>query len=188
MHGRCFAGAFQHRILQPKNISVTGTVTASGAIKGSKLYSGFNYTNQTAGFGFGTDGLHNGALFYTGTDTSGRIYRDANIMYFVRGISATGGFSMNSVGAVTFNQAVETKALLTATGNIATANVDGAYMQIGPIKILYDATNGAIRVEGNIYATGSNTAFGIGGGAGGGGPYNQTSIGSSGFGGNVFGC
>jgi hypothetical protein len=72
--------------------------------------------------------------------------------------------------------------LLTASGNIATANVDGAYMQIGPIKILYDATNGAIRVEGNIYATGSATAFGIGGGAGGGGLITNV-YGSAGFGG-----
>jgi hypothetical protein len=55
-------------------------------------------------------------------------------------------------------------------------------MQIGPIKILYDATNGAIRVEGNIYATGSNTAFGVGGGAGGGGLITNV-YGSSGFGG-----
>ena len=71
--------------------------------------------------------------------------------------------------------------LLTAS-NFATANADGAYIQVGPIKILYDATYGAIRVEGNIYATGSNTAFGVGGGAGGGGLITNV-YGTSGFGG-----
>ena len=46
---------------------------------------------------------------------------------------------------------------------------DGKYISIGNIKMEYDATNKAIKVDGNLYATGGITAYGASSVAGGGG-------------------
>ena len=48
----------------------------------------------------------------------------------------------------------------------------GKYISIGNIKMEYDATNKAIKVDGNLYATGGITAYGEGSGSSGGGGLN----------------
>lgn len=56
----------------------------------------------------------------------------------------------------------------TKLGVSGDATFEGAITFHG-IKIAYDATNKAIKVDGNLYATGGITAYGAGGGTGGGG-------------------
>ena len=46
---------------------------------------------------------------------------------------------------------------------------DGKYISIGNIKMEYDATNKAIKIDGNLYATGGITAYGAGASTTGGG-------------------
>lgn len=64
-------------------------------------------------------------------------------------------------------------ALLKATGNIETDTGNGAYIQIGEIRLVYDSANTAIKVvksdgttAANFYATGGVTALGAGSGGG----------------------
>lgn len=64
-------------------------------------------------------------------------------------------------------------------GSITIANTDGAYVQIGDVRLVYDKANTAIKVvksdgttAANFYATGGITAYGEGSGSSGGGGLN----------------
>lgn len=156
------------------NVSGAITGATSGAFSTKVTTGGYNYSAQTAGVGIGADGAFNGIIFYDNSGASGRIYRDGDVLYFTRGTSSTSGFYMSNIGAVTFNQAIETKGLLTATGNIATANINGAYIKVGSATISWDSVNGALRIDKPVYSTSSLSAFGLGsGGASGGSSYER---------------
>ena len=94
-------------------------------------------------------------------------------------IYGTGG---NFSGALSVTGATTLTGLLTANGNIVTGTSDGAYIQIGAIKLVYDSTNNALKViksddtSANLYATGAVSALGAnssGGGGGGGMSLNE---------------
>lgn len=51
---------------------------------------------------------------------------------------------------------------LHVVGNLYVDVADGGYINIGGIKIQYDKANGAIKVNGNLYATGGVSAYGDG--------------------------
>ena len=53
---------------------------------------------------------------------------------------------------------------------------DGKYISIGNIKMEYDATNKAIKIDGNLYATGGITAYGAASSGAGGGGLNASVI------------
>ena len=88
---------------------------------------------------------------------------------------ASGNSSIGGTFGVT--GATTLTGLLTANGNIATGTSDGAYVQIGGARIVWDNTNKALKViqsdnstAANFYATGAISALGQGvDGSGGGG-------------------
>ena len=115
-------------------------------------------------------------LRYGYTDTSGNVVSGVGL----RIEEETGAVGINKTLAV--GGATTLTGLLTANGNIVTGTSDGAYIQIGAIKLVYDSTNNALKViksddtSANLYATGAVSALGAnssGGGGGGGMSLNE---------------
>lgn len=94
-----------------------------------------------------------------------------------------------SATALCFNTAGTTRMMLNSSGNfgIGTTAIteklhvkgnvfvdvaDGGYINLGGIKLYYDKANGAIKVDGNIYATGGVSAYGSSSASSGGGGLN----------------
>ena len=94
-----------------------------------------------------------------------------------------------SATALFFNTAGTTRMMLNSSGNfgIGTTAIteklhvkgnvfvdvaDGGYINLGGIKLYYDKANGAIKVDGNIYATGGVSAYGSSSASSGGGGLN----------------
>ena len=75
---------------------------------------------------------------------------------------------INSGGLVGMGTTSPTEKLH-VVGNLFVDVADGGYINIGGIKIQYDKANGAIKVNGNLYATGGVSAYGSSDAQGGGG-------------------
>ena len=153
------------------NLSSVGNISfsASGKNIGSIAY--FDTTNSRLGIGTSSPSynLHVSGTFYaSGNSSIGGTF------------GVTGATTLSSTLAVT--GATTLTGLLTANGNIKTGTSDGAYIQIGAIKLVYDSTNNALKViksddtSANLYATGAVSALGAnssGGGGGGGMSLNE---------------
>lgn len=93
----------------------------------------------------------------------------------------SGNFSGNVsiTGTLGVTGATTLTGLLTANGNIATGTDNGAYIQIGAIKLVYDSTNNALKViksdntSANLYATGAVSALGSNSSGGGGSTFDE---------------
>lgn len=85
--------------------------------------------------------------------------------------------SANVSGAITEATTGAFSSDVTVGGYLTVGSVDGSYVQIGALRLVYDATNNAIKLldpsttpkNANFYATGSVAAFGPGTASGGGG-------------------
>lgn len=146
---------------------------ASGVYSLKVVTGGYNYTTQTNGVGIGTDGANSGVIFYNGTGATGRIYRESDVMRFIRGGLSYSGFDINADGSVTVQGDMTTRT------SLVVGSANGTYVQIGSARLVYDQTNNAIKVVNadnsscSLYATGSISAFGIGSSGGSGTSYSR---------------
>ena len=149
-------------------------VNASSGVYSLKVITGgYNYTTQTHGVGIGTDGSNSGVIFYNGTGATASIYRESNVMRFVRGGLSYSGFDINADGSITVQGDMTTRT------SLVVGSANGTYVQIGSARLVYDQTNNAIKVVNadnsscSLYATGSISAFGIGSSGGSGTSYSR---------------
>ena len=162
-----------------KYVTLAGTQTISGektfsnpvryasGVESTTMSSSFVIDTSSASWARGLYIKHNGttlAVFgaHGGVGT-------LNYAYIGSGYSASDTWFTITPTATTI------KTALSVTGNITGASGNGAFLQLGNIRLVYDSANNAIKVAksdgtaANIYATGDVSAFGSSSGGSGGG-------------------
>ena len=164
----------------------------SGAYQAQETGTGYKGHGIAAWYG---GGMVDGEVSTSSSNAAKSLFRfdgsgyvaSKNISWDKNGNVTIQGYSINATTLQMGGSNVVTESVLSNYVTIATAQTitgaktfgtaDGSYIQIGAVRIVYDATNNALKIVGsngssaaNLYATGSVSALGAGsGGSSGGG-------------------
>ena len=169
---------------------VTDNVASASKVANALSWSGYSsgsYNGSAAksiSIPNNTNQLTNGAGFIT---ASASISGNAGSATKLQNARTINGTSFNGTANIVTSYWGTTRKLwgnsvngnADVNGSITIANTDGAYVQIGDVRLVYDKANTAIKVvksdgttAANFYATGGITAYGEGSGSSGGGGLN----------------
>lgn len=174
----------------------------SGAYQAQETGTGYKGHGIAAWYG---GGMVDGEVSTSSSNAAKSLFRfdgsgyvaNKNISWDKNGNVTIQGYSINATTLKSNGSAVATESMLANYVTIATAQTitgaktfgtaDGSYIQIGAVRIVYDATNNALKIVGsngssaaNLYATGSVSALGAGsGGSSGGGDVTWALLASS---------
>lgn len=154
-------------------LGVTGTTTLQDNVYISN--NKYIYCKTTADANAQALGLSSSNNLLFGSNAN-NTYITGTTVRLRYGSDNTVGLLLNSSGNVSIGSTTTSfiTEKLNVDGNIKTATGDGAYIQIGGARIVWDNTNKALKViqsdnstAANLYATGAVSAFGIGSSASG---------------------
>lgn len=169
---------------------VTDNVASASKVANALSWSGYSSGSyngsaaKTISIPNNTNQLTNGAGFIT---ASASISGNAGSATKLQNSRTINGTSFNGTANIVTSYWGTTRKLwgnsvngnADVNGSITIANTDGAYVQIGDVRLVYDKANTAIKVvksdgttAANFYATGGITAYGEGSGSSGGGGLN----------------
>lgn len=173
----------------------------SGAYQAQETGTGYKGHGIAAWYG---GGMVDGEVSTSSSNAAKSLFRfdgsgyvaSKNISWDKNGNVTIQGYSINATTLQMGGSNVVTEGVLANYVTIATAQTitgaktfgtaDGSYIQIGAVRIVYDATNNALKIVGsngssaaNLYATGSVSALGAGSGSSGGGDVTWALLASS---------